>query len=89
MILGYNNPKIDKAARLQYDLGNTVSVASPIMIELAETLTDMIDIADWSLFGKNGGDSTQLAVMVARAETCFCSCDHNSQLSTVAPIFSK
>ncbi len=69
MILGYNNPKIDQAARLQYDLGNTVSVASPIMIELAETLTDMIDIADWALFGKNGGDSTQLAVMVARAET--------------------
>ncbi len=69
MILGYNNPKIDNAARTQYDLGNTVSVASPIMIELAETLTDMIDIADWALFGKNGGDSTQLAVMVARAET--------------------
>ena len=69
MILGYNNPKIDKAAQTQYDLGNTVSVASPIMIELAETLTDMIDIADWALFGKNGGDSTQLAVMVAREET--------------------
>ena len=69
MILGYNNPKIDKVARAQYDLGNTVSVASPIMIELAETLTNMIDIADWALFGKNGGDSTQLAVMVARAET--------------------
>lgn len=69
MILGYNNPKIDKAARTQYDLGNTVSVASPVMVELAETLTDMIDIADWALFGKNGGDSTQLAIMVSRAET--------------------
>ena len=69
MILGYNNSKIDKAARTQYDLGNTVSVASPVMVELAETLTDMVDIADWSLFGKNGGDSTQLAIMVARAET--------------------
>ena len=69
MILGYNNSKIDKAAQTQYNLGNTVSVASPIMIELAETLTDMIDIADWALFGKNGGDSTQLAVMVSRAET--------------------
>ena len=69
MILGYNNSKIDKAARIQYDLGNTVSVASPVMVELAETLTDMIDIADWALFGKNGGDSTQLAILVARAET--------------------
>jgi len=69
MILGYNNSRIDKAARIQYDLGNTVSVASPVMVELAETLTDMVDIADWALFGKNGGDSTQLAIMVARAET--------------------
>ena len=69
MILGYNNSKIDKAARTQYDLGNTVSVASPVMVELAETLTDMVDMADWTLFGKNGGDSTQLAIMVARAET--------------------
>ena len=69
MILGYNNSKIDKAARTQYDLGNTVSVASPVMVELAETLTNMVDIADWALFGKNGGDSTQLAIMVARAET--------------------
>ena len=69
MILGYNNSKIDKAARTQYDLGNTVSVASPVMVELAETLTDMVDIADWALFGKNGGDSTQLAIMVAREET--------------------
>ena len=69
MILGYNNSKIDKAARTQYDLGNTVSVASPVMVELAETLTDMVDMADWALFGKNGGDSTQLAIMVARAET--------------------
>ena len=69
MILGYNNPIIDKAAQTQYDLGNTVSIASPVMLELAETLVDMIDIAEWTLFGKNGGDSTQLAVMVAREET--------------------
>ena len=52
MILGYNNPKIDRAAQTQYNLGNTVSVASPIMIELAEILTDMIDIADWALLEK-------------------------------------
>ena len=69
MILGYNNPVVDKAAQKQYDLGNTVSLASPVMIELAETLVDMVAIADWALFGKNGGDSTSLAIMVARAET--------------------
>ena len=69
MILGYNNPVVDKAAQQQYDLGNTVSLASPVMIELAETLVDMVAVADWALFGKNGGDSTSLAIMVARAET--------------------
>ena len=69
MILGYNNPIIDKAAQEQYSLGNTVSVASPVMIELAETLVDTVEIAEWALFGKNGGDSTQLAVMISRQET--------------------
>ncbi len=69
MILGYNNPVIDKAAQEQYSLGNTVSVASPVMIELAETLVDTVEIAEWALFGKNGGDSTQLAVMISRQET--------------------
>ena len=52
MILGYNNTVIDKAARDQYDSGNTVSVASPVMLDLAETLVSTIDIADWALFGK-------------------------------------
>ena len=69
MILGYNNPVVDRAAQQQYDLGNTVSLASPVMVELAETLVDMVAVADWALFGKNGGDSTSLAIMVARAET--------------------
>mgnify|MGYP006257062153 FL=1 len=39
------------------------------MIELAETLVDTVEIAEWALFGKNGGDSTQLAVMISRQET--------------------
>ena len=69
MILGYNNPVVDKAAQEQYSLGNTVSLASPVMIELAETLVDTVEIAEWALFGKNGGDSTQLAVMISRQET--------------------
>jgi len=69
MILGYNNTVIDKAARDQYDSGNTVSIASPVMLDLAETLVSTIDIADWALFGKNGADGTQLAVMLSREET--------------------
>ena len=63
-ILGYNHPEVDEAAKTQYGLGNTVSLASPVMIDLATELVDLVDAADWALFGKNGGDSTSLAVMI-------------------------
>ncbi len=69
MILGYNNEVVDAAARAQYELGNTVSLAAPIMVELAELLVEKVAAADWALFGKNGGDSTGLAVRIARAAT--------------------
>ena len=69
MILGYNHPAVDEAARRQYQAGNTVSVSSPVMVELAELLVDTVEAADWALFGKNGGDSTSLAVRIARAAT--------------------
>jgi glutamate-1-semialdehyde 2,1-aminomutase len=69
MILGYNHAAVDEAALEQLKLGNTVSLASPVMVELAETLVDMVTAIDWALFGKNGGDGTALAAMVARAAT--------------------
>jgi len=69
MILGYGHPVVEEAVRAQLALGNTVSLAAPVMVELAETLVRMIGMADWALFAKNGGDVTQLAVMVARAAT--------------------
>ena len=69
MILGYNHPVVDEAAQKQYQKGNTVSVASPVMVELAELLVETVSSAEWALFGKNGGDSTSLAVRIARAAT--------------------
>ncbi|MDH3678433.1 MAG: aminotransferase class III-fold pyridoxal phosphate-dependent enzyme [Acidimicrobiia bacterium] len=69
MILGYNHPAVDGAAAKQMAAGNTVSLASPVLVELAERLVDQITGADWALFGKNGADGTTLAVMVARAAT--------------------
>ena len=51
-ILGYNNPEVEEAFQLSSDKGNTVSIASPVMVDLASKLVDMIDIADWALFGK-------------------------------------
>lgn len=69
MILGYDHPAVEEAAARQASMGNTVTLAAPVMVELAETLVDMIEGAEWALFGKNGADATGLAVMVARAET--------------------
>ena len=69
MILGYRHPAIEAAVAAEQRHGNTVSLAAPIMVELAETLVERVVAADWALFGKNGGDATGLAVMVARAAT--------------------
>ncbi|MCP4751156.1 MAG: aminotransferase class III-fold pyridoxal phosphate-dependent enzyme [Proteobacteria bacterium] len=69
MILGYRNAVVDEAVRKQYEKGDTVSLVSPVMVELAETLVDMVSIADWAFFAKNGGDGTNLSTMVAKAAT--------------------
>ena len=68
-ILGYNHPEVEEAFKSSSDKGNTVSIASPVMVDLASKLVDMVDIADWALFGKNGGDATSLSVMIAREFT--------------------
>ena len=39
------------------------------MVDLAEKLVDMIDLADWVVFGKNGSDMTTWAIQVAREHT--------------------
>lgn len=69
MILGYDHPEVDKAAKKQYEKGNTVSLAAPVMVDLAETLVNMVPIAEWAFFTKNGADPTNLATMVARVAT--------------------
>ncbi len=69
MILGYNHPAVEQAAARQLAAGNTVSLAAPVLVDLAEQLVDLVTGVDWALFGKNGADSTILAVMIARAAT--------------------
>ena len=69
MILGYGNPIVDEAYRTQVAKADTCTLASPVMVELAEYMVDLIPVADWAYFAKNGADDTNLAVMVARAAT--------------------
>lgn len=69
MILGYGNPAVDEAYQAQMKQADSNSVASPRMVELAELLVDLVPIADWAFFAKNGADVTNYAVMTARAAT--------------------
>jgi glutamate-1-semialdehyde 2,1-aminomutase len=69
MILGYNHPKVTEAAVAQMRKSTVLSSATPNVIDLAEELVDMITIADWAFFCKNGADVTALATVVARAAT--------------------
>ena len=68
-ILGYHDPDVDAAAAAQRALEDCVSIPSGKMVEFAELLVDTVASADWAFFAKNGGDTTTLAVMTARAYT--------------------
>ena len=69
MILGYGNRQVDEAFRQQMALADTCTLASPVMVELAEYLVQLIPIADWAYFARNGADATNMAVLIARAAT--------------------
>lgn len=69
MVLGYGHPKVDAAYAAQMKLGDTVTCAPRAMVELAEFMTDLIPMADWAFFAKNGADLTNYATMIARYAT--------------------
>ncbi len=69
MVLGYAHPKVDEAYLNQLRQSDANSVASPRMVELAELLVELIPMADWAFFARNGADVTNMAVMTARAAT--------------------
>lgn len=68
-VLGYNDPDVDKAALEQAKLENCVTTPSHKIVEFAELLVDTVASADWAFFMKNGNDTTQGAIMCARAYT--------------------
>ncbi len=68
-ILGYHDPDVDAAARAQRKKGDVTTLPSTVMIDFADLLVDTVASADWAFFAKNGGDTTTLAIMTARAFT--------------------
>jgi len=68
-ILGYKHAEVDAAAIAQIGIGDIGNGPTEHMVQLAETLVDTLEYADWALFQKNGTDATTTCVTVARATT--------------------
>jgi glutamate-1-semialdehyde 2,1-aminomutase len=69
MIAGYANVAIDGAAQARQRDGDLLSGPTSHLVELAETLVDLMPHADWAMFAKNGTDATTTATVIARAAT--------------------
>jgi glutamate-1-semialdehyde 2,1-aminomutase len=67
ILLGYKHPAVEAAAEKQRRLADTQNAPGPLAVDLAETLTDTIDHADWAVLAKNGTDATTACVTIARA----------------------
>jgi glutamate-1-semialdehyde 2,1-aminomutase len=68
-ILGYNDEDVDAAAVKQRALGDCITAPSSVMVDFAELLVETVASADWAFFAKNGGDTTTLSILTARAHT--------------------
>ena len=67
--LGYCYDEVDDAVRAQLDRGVLFSMASPIEVELAELVHDMVPNAEMCRFMKTGEDANLSNVRIARAYT--------------------
>ena len=68
-ILGYRHPEVDEAVQKAEAAGRCFNHPTPVMVDLADYLVDMVDFAEWVVFGKNGSDMTTWAISVAREKT--------------------
>lgn len=69
IVLGYNHPEVEEACSEQRNAGDCFNHPTERTVELAEKLCEIIDVADWAVFAKNGGDMTTWAIRVAREHT--------------------
>ncbi|MEP3326199.1 MAG: aminotransferase class III-fold pyridoxal phosphate-dependent enzyme [Nitratireductor sp.] len=66
-LLGYGHPEVAAAISDQQTRSDTSTGPSPLIVDLAEAMVDMVSHADWAMFCKNGSDATTMALMIARA----------------------
>lgn len=69
ILLGYQDPDVNRAVRQQMENGLTFSLPHPIEVEVAELIVDIVPSAQKVRFGKNGSDATAGAIRAARGFT--------------------
>src|SRR5256884_30829 len=69
VILGHRHPAVEAAAARQAETGDCMNAPGPVMVDLAELLTQTVRHADWAIFAKNGTDATTMCCTIARAQT--------------------
>ena len=67
--LGHCDPDVTAAVREQLEKGTIFPLASPLEIEVAELICEMVPCAEKVRYGKNGSDATAGAIRAARAFT--------------------
>ena len=67
--LGYNDPDVTGAVKVQLEEGTIFSLPHEIEIKVAEKIIEMVPCAEMVRFGKNGSDATAGAIRLARANT--------------------
>ena len=69
LILGYSDPDVNKAVKKQLELGSTFSVSNKLEVDVAKLIIKHVPSAEGARYGKNGADSTSIAVRLARGIT--------------------
>lgn len=69
VVLGHQHPVVEAAALDAQQTALCPNHPTPVMVELAEYLVNLIDFSAWAVFGKNGSDLTTWAIQVAREYT--------------------
>src|SRR6185369_9668739 len=65
VVLGHQHPKVEAAAARQAATGDCMNAPDPVMVDLAELLTQTVRHADWAILAKNGTDATTMCCTIA------------------------
>lgn len=69
LVLGACHPEVEAAYQAAIADGVCLNHPTEWTVRLAERLVELVDFAEWALFGKNGADMTGLSIRIAREHT--------------------